>query len=62
MLKYLNTKKNIFEKKLNTNATFLTEDLCYEIFNSKVNQVIISADHYEKKTFEELRKTQILKR
>ena len=56
MLKYLNTKKNIFEKKLNTNATFLTEDLCYEIFNSKVNQVIISADHYEKKTFEELRK------
>jgi radical SAM protein with 4Fe4S-binding SPASM domain len=56
MLQYLNTKKNIFEIKLNTNATFLTEELCYEIFNSNVNQVVVSADHFEKKTFEELRK------
>lgn len=56
MLKYIDTKKNIFEKKLNTNATFLTEKLCYEIFSSNINQVVISADHYEKKMYEKLRK------
>ena len=48
MLKYMHDKKNIFEKKLNTNATFLNEELCYEIFNSEINQVVISADHYER--------------
>ncbi len=56
MLKYTKNKENIFEIKLNTNATKLTEELCYQIFESEVNQVIVSADHYEKKTFEELRK------
>jgi len=56
MLKYAKNKENIFEVKLNTNATKLTEDLCYQIFESEVNQIVISADHYEKKTFEELRK------
>jgi radical SAM protein with 4Fe4S-binding SPASM domain len=56
MLKYAKSKENIFEVKLNTNATKLTEDLCIQIFESEVNQIIISADHYEKKTFEELRK------
>tara|TARA_B110000483_G_C18103092_1_gene506630 strand:- start:21 stop:1190 length:1170 start_codon:yes stop_codon:yes gene_type:complete len=56
MLKYAKSKNNIFEVKLNTNATKLTEDLCNQIFESEVNQVTISADHYEKKTFEELRK------
>ena len=56
MLKYVKSKKNIFEVKLNTNATKLTEDLCNQIFENEVNQVVISADHYEKKTFEELRK------
>ena len=56
MLKYTRTKKNIFEIKLNTNASFLTEELCYEIFNSKINQVVISADHYEKTMYEKLRK------
>lgn len=56
MLKYAKSKENIFEIKLNTNATKLTEGLCNQIFESEVNQVIISADHYEKKTFEELRK------
>ncbi len=56
MLKYTKNKENIFEIKLNTNATKLTENLCYQIFESEVNQVIVSADHYEKKTFEELRK------
>tara|TARA_Y100000031_G_scaffold155579_1_gene206768 strand:- start:399 stop:1565 length:1167 start_codon:yes stop_codon:yes gene_type:complete len=56
MLKYAKNKKNIFEVKLNTNATKLTKNLCNQIFESEVNQVVISADHYEKKTFEELRK------
>jgi radical SAM protein with 4Fe4S-binding SPASM domain len=56
MLRYTRDKENIFEIKLNTNGTKLTEDLCYEIFESEVNQLVISADHYEKKTFEELRK------
>ena len=48
MLKYTKNKENIFEIKLNTNATKLTEELCYQIFESEVNQVIVSADHYEK--------------
>jgi radical SAM protein with 4Fe4S-binding SPASM domain len=56
MLKYAKSKENIFEVKLNTNATKLTQDLCNQIFESEVNQIVISADHYEKKTFEELRK------
>ena len=56
MLRYTRDKENIFEIKLNTNGTKLTEDLCYQIFESEVNQLVISADHYEKKTFEELRK------
>ena len=56
MLKYLETKKNIFEIKLNTNATLLTEELSHEIFKNKVTQVVISADHYEKESFEKLRK------
>ena len=56
MLKYAKSKENIFEVKLNTNATRLTKNLCNQIFESEVNQIVISADHYEKKTFEELRK------
>ena len=56
MLRYTKDKENIFEIKLNTNGSKLTEDLCYSIFESEVNQLVISADHYEKKTFEELRK------
>ncbi len=56
MLKYAKSKENIFEVKINTNATKLTEGLCNQIFENEVNQVVISADHYEKKTFEELRK------
>jgi len=56
MLKYLNQKQNIFEIKLNTNGSFLSEDLCHEIFRSEINQVVISADHYEKGMYEELRK------
>jgi len=56
MLSYTKDKQNIFEVKLNTNATKLTEKLCHEIFESEVNQLVISADHYEKDTFEKLRK------
>ena len=56
MLKYIRDKKNIFELKTNTNATFLTEKLCNTIFESEVSTVVISADHYEKKQFEILRK------
>ena len=60
MLSYTKDKQNIFEVKLNTNATKLTEKLCHEIFESEVNQLVISGDHYEKDTFEELRKNCIL--
>tara|TARA_A100001011_G_C14299983_1_gene840307 strand:+ start:1655 stop:2797 length:1143 start_codon:yes stop_codon:yes gene_type:complete len=56
MLNYISKKENIFELKLNSNASFLTEKLCHDIFKSKVTTFVISADHYEKKTFEELRK------
>ena len=55
MLQYLNTKKNIMEKKLNTNGTFLTEEICHSIFKSNLTQVVISSDHYEKKEYERLR-------
>ena len=56
MLSYTKDKENIFEVKLNTNGTRLTEELCYKIFENEVNQLVISADHYEKETFEALRK------
>jgi len=56
MLNYISKKDNIFELKINSNATFLTEKLCHDIFKSNVTTFVISADHYEKKTFEELRK------
>ena len=60
MLRYTKDKENIFEVKLNTNGTKLSEDLCYQIFESEVNQLVISADHYEKKTFEELKNVNML--
>jgi radical SAM protein with 4Fe4S-binding SPASM domain len=56
MLYYISKKENIFELKINSNGSFLTEKLCHDIFKSNVTTVVISADHYEKKTFEELRK------
>lgn len=55
MLEYLNTKKNIFEIKINSNGSFLTEEKCHAIFKNNVTQIVISADHYEKKEFEKLR-------
>ena len=61
MLYYISKKENIFELKINSNGSFLTEKLCHDIFKSNVTTVVISADHYEKKTFEELRKFSNLK-
>lgn len=56
MLNYLNTKENIFEIKINTNATFLNDKICHSIFKNNVTQVVISADHYQKDEYERLRK------
>ena len=56
MLSYVSAKENIFELKSNTNATFLNEKMCHQIFESDVNTLVISADHYEKDHYEELRK------
>ena len=36
MLDYLGNKENIFEIKINTNATFLTEKIAHSIFKNKV--------------------------
>jgi radical SAM protein with 4Fe4S-binding SPASM domain len=55
MLNYLGTKENIFEIKINTNATFLSEKICHSIFKNKVTQIVISADHYQKEEYERLR-------
>ena len=55
MLEYVNTKKNIFEIKLNTNATFLTEKICHAIFKNNITQIVVSSDHYIKEDYERLR-------
>lgn len=55
MLKYLSSKKNIYEIKINTNATFLNENICHSIFENAVTQIIISSDHYLKNEYERLR-------
>ncbi len=56
MLKYAASKQNIFEIKLNTNGTFLTEKLIHTILKANITQIVISADHYEKINYERLRK------
>lgn len=56
MLDYISKKNNFCELKVNSNATFLNEKLCHDIFRSKVTTFVISADHYEKEMFEKLRK------
>jgi len=56
MLDYLGSKKNIFEVKINTNATHLTEEISHAIFKNKITQIVISADHYQKDEYERLRK------
>ena len=55
MLEYINTKKNIFEIKVNTNGTFLNDKICHAIFKNNVTQIIISSDHYIKEDYERLR-------
>ena len=56
MLDYLSKKENIFEIKINTNASFLSEKFCHSIFKNKITQIVISADHYQKDEYERLRK------
>tara|TARA_A100001015_G_scaffold321667_1_gene453861 strand:- start:65 stop:1228 length:1164 start_codon:yes stop_codon:yes gene_type:complete len=56
MLDYLGKKENIFEIKINSNASFLSEKICHSIFLNKVSQIVISADHYQKEEYERLRK------
>lgn len=56
IIEYISKKKNIFELKLNTNATFLNEKICHSIFKNNMTQIVISADHYEEEKFEKLRK------
>ena len=55
MLEYVNTKKNIFELKVNTNGTFLNEEKCHAIFKNNVTQLVVSSDHYIKEDYERLR-------
>ena len=55
MLEYMNKKENIFEIKINTNATFLTEEKCHAIFKNNVTQIVVSSDHYIKEHYERLR-------
>lgn len=56
MLQYLNTKKNIFEIKVNTNGTYLDDEICHAIFKNNITQIVISSDHYIKADYERLRK------
>lgn len=55
MLEYINKKENIFEIKVNTNASFLTEKICFGILQNNVTQIVISSDHYLKEDYEKLR-------
>ena len=55
MLEYINQKENIFEIKINTNGTYLTEKMCHAIFKNNLTQVVISSDHYIKEDYERLR-------
>lgn len=56
MLDYVGKKENIFEVKINTNATFLNDKICHSIFENNISQIVISADHYQKNEYERLRK------
>ena len=52
MITYIGKKNNIFEKKLNSNATFLSENICHSVFKNDLTQIVISADHYIKEDYE----------
>lgn len=53
MIRYC--KNKFFELKINTNATRLTEDLCYEILDAGVDIVVFSVDSYYKEQYEKIR-------
>ncbi len=55
ILKHIETKNNILELKINTNAKRLTEDKLRMLINSPINILIISTDHYEKEPYEKYR-------
>ena len=55
MIDYIVTKKNFYEIKINSNGTFLNEDICHKIFKNNVTQIVISSDHYIKEDYERLR-------
>ena len=55
IVEFCSDKENIFEIKLNTNGTYLDEKKGRAIFENKVDVVVISADHYEKKLYEKYR-------
>ena len=56
MLNYVASKKNIFELKINTNGMFMNEKIAEAILNAPVSIFVLSADHYKKEEYEELRK------
>jgi len=56
VLSHLGGKQNIFEVKINTNASNLQSDVLEMILESKVNLLVVSTDHYEKGMYESLRK------
>ena len=55
MLSFLSMQENIFEIKMNTNASFLNEKQCHTVLRNNVTQIVISADHYLKEDYERLR-------
>ena len=55
MIEYVGKKNNIFEIKINTNGTFLNENLCHGLFKNNVTQIVVSSDHYIKEDYERLR-------
>ena len=61
ILKHIQTKNNILELKINTNAKRLTEEKLKMLINSPINILIISTDHYKKEPYEEYRHDQIMK-
>lgn len=56
MLEYVAKKENIFELKINTNGMFLNKKIAEAILRAPTSIFVLSADHYKKKEYEELRK------
>jgi radical SAM protein with 4Fe4S-binding SPASM domain len=53
MLKYASGK--FIDLKLNTNGTRLSEELCHDILQSDINELVFSIDSHEKETYERIR-------